>query len=321
MLSVLAVIAISCRTGSWVKLCRQMSFILVGVALFFVILLVWKYDSIVNQFDLLMTYQLPGLGRWQESHLSTFLYQVHPFITLAALYSIYLAWRKRDVRYLVVIWMLLLVLLLDIKRIRYALIVFPMLALMAAYALRQISDSRIRNYLVLCIIVSSVTVTLYGYSSFLNTTSASNIKQAGEFLNNIKSPTVEVILLSQTKSSINPMVSVPLLDLFTTKNLVYWKEPVLIPEPEQQHLNTSSLRFSWEYKLANYYEMSNEIADRPIVIISNSDTQALPVEIAERLNGYYLTRRFAQYEGVYRYSTIVDVYETSRQHESVNNNV
>ena len=321
MLSVLAVIVISCRTGSWAKLCRQMSFILIGVALFFVILLVWKYDSIVNQFDLLMTYQLPGLGRWQESHLSTFLYQVHPFITLAALYSIYLAWRKRDVRYLVVIWMLLLVLLLEIKRIRYALIVFPMLALMAAYALRQISDSRIRNYLVLCIIVSSVTVTLYGYSSFLNTTSASNIKQAGEFLNNIKSPTVEVILLSQTKSSINPMVSVPLLDLFTTKNLVYWKEPVLIPEPEQQHLNTSSLRFSWEYKLANYYEMSNEIADRPIVIISNSDTQALPVEIAERLNGYYLTRRFAQYEGVYRYSTIVDVYETSRQHESVNNNV
>ena len=321
MLSVLPVIAISCRTGSWVKLCKQMLFIFMGVALFFSILLVWKYDFIIKQFALLMTYQLPGLSRWQESHISTFLYQVHPFITLAALYSLYLAWRKRDVRYLVVVWMVLLVLLLEIKRIRYVLVVFPMLALMAAYALRQISDSRVRNYMVLCIIVSSLTVTLYGYSSFMNITSANNIKQAGEFLNNIKSPTVEVILLPQTKSSINPMVSVPLLDLFTKKNLVYWKEPGSISQPDLQRLSKSALRFSWEYKLANYYEMSNKIADKAIVIISNGDAKALPAVITERLDGYYLKRRFAQHEGVYRYSTIVEIYETIRRQEFVDNNV
>ncbi len=321
MLSVLPVIAISCRTGCWAKLGKQISFTLIGVALFVIILLIGKFDFIVNQLDLLMSYQLPGLDRWQESHISTFLYQVHPFITLAALYSIYLAWRKRDVRYLVVIWMLLLVLLLEIKRIRYALIAFPMLALMAAYALRQISDSRIRNYLVLCIIVSSLTVTLYGYSSFMSNTSANNIKQAGEFLNSVKSPTVEVIVLPQTKSSINPAVSIPLLDLFTNKNLVYRKQPLLIPEPGQQYLKTSSLRFSWEYNLANYYEMDNEIAPGAIVVISTTDTQSLPTEIIERLNGYYLKRRFAQNEGVYRYSTIVDIYETIRQQESVDNNV
>lgn len=319
MLSVLPVIAISCRTGSWAKLCRRMSFIFIGVVLFFTILLVWKYDFIARQVALLMTYQLPGLARWQESHLSTFLYQVHPFITLAALYSIYLAWRKRDVRYLVVIWMVLLVLLLEIKRIRYALIVFPMLALMAAYALRQISDSRIRNFVVLGIIVSSATVTLYGYSSFLNMTSANNIKQAGEYLNKIKPPTVEVILLPQTKSSINPTVSVPLLDLFTNKNLVYWEESDLIPEPEQQHLSTSSLRFSWEYKLANYYETSYEKAIKAIVIISDGATQALPAVVTERLNGFQIKQRFSQYEGIYRYSTIVEVYEANRRHEPVDN--
>ncbi len=319
MLSVVPVIAISCRMGSWAKLCRQMSIIFVGVFLFFTILLVWKYDFIANQFALLMTYQLPGLSRWQESHISTFLYQVHPFITLAALYSIYLAWHKRDVRYLVVIWMVLLVLILDIKRIRYALIVFPMLALMAAYALRQIGDSRIRNYLILCIIVSSATVTLYGYSSFLNTTSASNIKQAGEFLNKINASTAEVILLPQTGSSINPTVSVPLLDLFTDKNLVYWGESDLIPEPEQQYLGTSSLRFSWEYKLPNFYETSNKKADKAIVVISNGATQTLPAAIKKRLNGFHIKQRFAQYEGIYRYSTVVEVYESNRWHESVDN--
>jgi len=317
MLSVLPVIAISYRTGSWANLCRQMLLILTGVALFFILLLVWKYDFIVKQIALLVTYQLPGLGRWQESYLSTFFFQVHPFITLAALYSIYLAWRKRDVRYLVIIWMLLLVLLLEIKRIRYALIAFPMLALMAAYTLRQIADYRIRNYLVLCIIVSSTAVTLYGYASFVNKTSAINIKHAGEFLNNINSPMVEVILLPQTKSSINPAVSVPLLDLFTKKNLVYWQQPVLIPEPEQQHLNTSSLRFSWEYKLENHYEMSPEKADKAIVIISNGTTQALPAVVTERLNGFHIEQRFAQYEGIYRYSTIVEVYEANRRHEPV----
>lgn len=319
MLSVLAVIAISCRSGSWTQLYKQLSLVLMGVALFFTVLLIWKYDFIVEQFALLMAYQLPGLGRWQESHVSSFLYQMHPFITLAALYSIYIAWHKRDVRYLVIIWMVLLVLLLEIKRIRYALIVFPMLALMAAYSLRQISDGRIRNYMVLAIVVSSLAVTLVGYASFLNRTSAINIKHAGEFLNNIESPTVEVILLPQTKSSINPMVSVPLLDLFTQKELVYWTAPALMSGTEQAHSGTSSLRFSWEFRLENYYEMSNNITDKAIVIISNDETQALPSVITERLNGYYLRRRFAQYEGVYRYVTIVEVYETIRQLEPVNN--
>ncbi|MHC4221991.1 MAG: ArnT family glycosyltransferase, partial [Planctomycetota bacterium] len=321
MLTVLPVIAISCRGGCWAKLGKQITFVLTGVLIFLIILLTGKSDLIVSQIDLLISYQLPGLDRWQESHISTFLYQVHPFITLAALYSIYLAWRKRDVRYMVVIWMLLLVLLLEIKRIRYALIAFPMLALMAAYALRQISDSRIRNYLVLCIIVSSLTVTLYGYSSFMSITSANNIKQAGVFLNNIKSPAVEVIVLPQTKSSINPAVSIPLLDLFTNKNLVYRNQLLLIPESGHQYLKKSSLRFSWEYNLANYYEMDNETGPGAIVVISTANTQSLPAEIIERLNGYYLKRRFAQNEGVYRYSTIVDIYEPVGQQESVDTKV
>lgn len=319
MLSVLPVVAISCRPGSWVELCKRMSYILIGVGLFFTLLLLWKYDFIVKQIALLVTYQLPGLNRWQESHVSTFLYQVHPFVTLAALFSIYLAWHKRDVRYLVIIWMLLLVFFLDIKRIRYALIVFPMLALMAAYALRQIGDSRIRNYLVLCIVVSSVTVTLYGYSPFLNATSASNIKQAGEYLNKINAPMVEVIVLPQSKSSINPMVSVPLLDLFTKKNLVYWEPPGLMSQPGQQQLSKSSLRFSWEYKVAKYYEARNKIDDKAIVIISDDAAQVLPAVVTERLNGFHIKQRFAQYEGVYRYSTIVEVYEANRLHEPFDN--
>ena len=67
--------------------------------------------------------------------------------------------------------------------------------------------------------------------------------------------------------------------------------------------------------------MDSEIAHRAIVVISAADAQALPTEILQRLNGYYLKRRFARDEGVYRYSTIVDIYETIRQQLPVDNNV
>lgn len=316
MLSVLAVVAISYRRTSWANLSKQLLYLLVAIAVFFSVVLLWKYEAAVNQVALLVTYQLPGLSRWHESHLSTFFFQVHPFITLAAFSSVYFAWRQRDVRYLIISWMLLLVLLLEIKRIRYVLIVFPMLALMASYALQQITDSRIRKYMLLSIIVSSLAVSMYGYSSFVHKTSAMNIKRAGEFLNTMTASTVEVIVLPQTASSISPFVSVPLLDLFTTKNLVYWQQSDLVSQPSQKKLNTSSLRFSWDYQFQNYYQASNGIVDKAIVIISDRDTAQLPAKILSRLKGFYLKQRFTQDEGVYRYSTIVDVYEASSQRQS-----
>jgi len=317
MLSVLAVVAVSYRSGSWTNLCKQMLYLLFAISIFFSALLLWKYDAVVKQFALLMTYQLPALSRWHESHLSTFFYQVHPFITLGAISSVYFAWRKRDVRYLIISWMLLLVLLLEIKRIRYALIVFPMLALMAAYALQQIRDTRIRSFMLLSIIVSSLAVGLYGYSSFAHKTSAMNIKQAGEFLNKINASTVEIILLPQTHSSINPFVSVPLLDLFTKKNIVYWKPAYAMSQSQKKNSATSSLRFSWDYQLENYYKTSGETVASVIVIISDTRSAILPAIISERLKGFHLKRRFTHHEGVYRYSTIVDVYEANEPRKSV----
>ena len=67
--------------------------------------------------------------------------------------------------------------------------------------------------------------------------------------------------------------------------------------------------------------MDNETGPGAIVVISTANTQSLPAEIIERLNGYYLKRRFAQNEGVYRYSTIVDIYEPVGQQESVDTKV
>ncbi|MEK9145680.1 MAG: hypothetical protein AAB339_08740, partial [Elusimicrobiota bacterium] len=63
---------------------------------------------------------------------------MHPFIAAAALVSVYAAFKNRDARYAIVLWLPALVMVLGINRIRYILPVFPLLALMAAYGLREI---------------------------------------------------------------------------------------------------------------------------------------------------------------------------------------
>jgi hypothetical protein len=117
------------------------------------LIVMFKFEVISGQIKFLLDYQAPGLRRWGESFISTFFYQVHPFITIAALYSVYEAFRKKDWKFLIVSWLIFLVVLLQIRRSRYVMIVFPMLTLMASYGLQKIKTMEIRRYkAVYCII-------------------------------------------------------------------------------------------------------------------------------------------------------------------------
>lgn len=311
MLSVLPVMIFISDRGTWTQAGRRLLIILCGAGLLLTPLLVWKLDVISAQLQLLASYQLPGLQRWQESPLSTFFYQVHPFVSISAIASTYLAIRQRDRRYLLVAWMLLLIIMLDINRSRYALIAFPMLALMAAYAIRQIANVSLRHYLVLSIIAASLVITLGGYRPFLQNNSASNLQYAGAYLDDLNVGAVEVIVLPQQRSTINPLVSVPLLDLFTRQKVLFGHTPNLISPPARQLLSTSPLRFSWEYKLPRYYTDDALITNRAIAVIASDVDQVLPAAIRKRLLGYQQSVQFAQQDGVFRYSTIVTIYEFS----------
>jgi hypothetical protein len=97
-----------------------------------------RLDLFQEQITLLRTYQWSGLSRWQEGYLSTFLFQVHPFITGLALFGTYRAAREKDTRFLVAGWFVVIVLLLQIKRIRYIIPLFPLFALMASHGLNEI---------------------------------------------------------------------------------------------------------------------------------------------------------------------------------------
>ncbi len=265
------------------------------------------FDVIIGQLTLLQNYQAPGLKRWEESFTSTFLFQIHPFITGAALFSAYAAYKQRDARYAIILWLPLLLVLLEIKRIRYLLPLFPMLALMASYGLREILDAQVRKYVVLSIVASSVVIMFFGFLPFAQQASAANLKQAGAYLDTLQTDRVEVIALPQLHALVNPAVSVPLLDLFTSKRLVL--RAAALAAPGAEVLSQSSLRFTWEQRNPAYYAAATDSAAASAVVVIASDAaQLLPTSIAAQLPGYRLTREFSVAENIFGYRTIVQVY-------------
>jgi hypothetical protein len=261
-------------------------------------------DVLGAQLELLRSYQLPGLARWEESPVSTFLFQLHPFIAAAALVSVYAAFRKQDARYAIVLWLPALVMVLGINRIRYILPVFPMLALMAAYGLKEVRRAYLRRYIVLCVVASSLVLSVLGFRPFVQKTSSANLQQAGAYLDSLNVAEVEVIALQQRRVAINPAVSVPLLDLHTAKRLVFRPDPVA---PAERDAKTAALRFTWENKNPKYYE-AGAGGFMAVAVIADDEAQPLPDRIAQRLRGYRLSRQFIASEDVFGYRTIVKVY-------------
>ncbi len=312
MLSVLAIIFVvylRMDTKTTIKRASAIalvSFLLIGVAIIF------KYDVISEQIRLLMSYQRPGLRRWGESFTSTFLFQIHPFITVAVLYSIYIAFRKKDLKYSIISYLVFLVVLFQIKRIRYIIPLFPMLALMASYGLREIRSRDIRKFIVFCIITSSLVFALFAYLPFLQKISTINLKNAGQFLNSLAVEDIEVFTLPQKRSVVNPAAAVPILDLFTDKRILYdYKENMRLgPHLSKKRLQKSSLRFTWEYKNPEYYADSSKYTGKTmaVVVISEDPVQILPGYIEEVKRKDLISKVFKISTGIFRYRTIVTVY-------------
>ncbi len=309
MLSVIPIVFLSHLEYGWRVILQRAAIISLGAVFLMALVILWKFNIMAEQLRLLQSYQVPGLKRWGESFTSTFMFQIHPFITIAALYSIYVAIKKRDIHYAIIGWMLFLVMMLEIRRIRYIILVFPMLALMASYGLTQLKNERIGRYIVSCSVVSTLIIAVFGYLPFLQKMSAANIKNAGEYLNSIKAANVEVFVLPQTRSIINPAISVALLDLFTGKKITYHNNSNI--KPRQELIEKSPLRFTWEYENPEFYTSGFSHADEntAVVIISSDGNQSMPGRIAQRISGYRLSKEFSRLDKVFRYKTIVRVYE------------
>jgi dolichyl-phosphate-mannose-protein mannosyltransferase len=259
-------------------------------------LLALRADVFSAQVALLSGYQAQGLRRWGESFASTFFFQIHPFLTLAALVSLVLAVRQRDWRMAVVAWPVLLLLLLQIQRIRYLIPVFPMLALMAARGLQAIRASRVRATVVTSAVFSSLAIAGFGYLPFLRSTSAANLMAAGAYLDSLDDPRVEVLTSARPDAEINGTVDVPLLDLYTSRKLIHRDQP----RPPPAGVEQSALRFTWDYRNPAYYETGDGPAAL-VVVISDGTEQP-------RRGNDRLLRVFASDERVFAHKTVVSVY-------------
>jgi len=309
MLSVVPVILLSHIGYGWKVILRRAAVIGLGTLFLIGIVILWKLNVFVEQLKFLQSYQVPGLKRWEESFTSTFFFQIHPYITLAALFSIYSALKKKDIKYAIISWLLLLVVVLEIKLARYLIVVLPMLALMASYGIKEIRNVKIRKFIVSSAVVSALVIAIFGYLPFSQNTSAVNLKQAGKYLDTMDAETIEVVVLPRVRSIVNPAVSVPVLDLFTSKNLVYRYDEDLIQRPGS--IEKSSLRFTWEYRNPEYFLAHTDTSKRriPIAIIFSDPGQIIPARIAERIAGYRLVKDLSTLDRVFKHQTIIRVYQ------------
>ncbi len=275
-------------------------------ALIPLLFIIYKRDVVSGQMFLLLTYQKAGLDRWTESFTSTFLFHIHPFLTAAALYSVYAAKRKKDFRYVMVVWLVFLMLLLGVRRIRYLLPVFPMLALMASYGIQDIEAERLRRFVVLLAVAFSLVVGVFGYLPFLRTNSISNLMYASRFLDTLDGEVVRVDTFPQ-KSAINPAISVPLLDIYTDKKILYDYE--LSTHLTERQIATSSLRFTWQYANPPYY-VSDEGA--PAALLALITPRPVPERVFQK-QGYTFLRRFDVSADLYRYRPFVEVYKLQKE--------
>jgi 4-amino-4-deoxy-L-arabinose transferase-like glycosyltransferase len=270
-------------------------------------IVLYKYEVIAGQIRLLLGYQGPGLERWTESFTSTFLFQVHPFITAGALYSAYAAVKKRDLRYLAVLWLVLLMLVAGIRRIRYVVPLFPMVSLMASYGINSALKGGPKRFCVLAAVFSSVAVAVFAFMPFLEGVSMHNLKDAGGFLDTLKEKDARVFVVAQDGLA-NPAVSVPMLDLYTRKKLYYKYENIHLPPPEK--VRASPLRFTWLYKNPAYYELpAGTGAPGTVVVITGSARAQPPLYVRKEIRGYKVLRAFTKTTGHFRFRTIVTVYQ------------
>ncbi len=303
LLCVIFLIYLKRNAGAALRRCAAvvvLSGLLVGVVA------ALKFDVISEQIGLLLSYQKPGLGRWGENFVSTLFFQIHPFITIAAIGSLFAAFRKKDANYVMAAWPVVLVAVLEIKRIRYLMPAFPFLALMASYGLGSINSKEVRKFIVYSAVISSLVTATFAYLPFARHMSETNLKNAGEFLNSREIEAVEVLTLPLKDPVVNPSVAVPLLDLFTEKKIVYRYDPALFPPP--QDIAISALRFTWEYKNPRYYTAEIAQNNVAVAVISGETGFTLPESLKKRLEGCREVKRFVSASDPFRYKTLISLY-------------
>lgn len=192
-------------------------------------------------------------------------------------------------------------------------VIFPMLTLTSAYGLESLKNAKIKRFVVSCTAISAILIAAFAYLPFLERTSAVNIKHAGEFVDAIAVNDVRVYVQSQSGSSINPAVIVPILDLYTKRKLLF--QEARDPPDAVGSIDKLPLRWTWELSSPQYLNAEPGTGDQPgaIVIIQGAVNQPLPAHISEKLVYYHLRKEFDVSDGIFRFQTIVRIFQPNRR--------
>lgn len=274
-------------------------------ALAFTIAFLLKKDLLLAQIHLLRTFQAEGLKRWHEGYISSFFFQIYPLVTLAALWGIFRAIRQKDFRFLIACWFAIFVFMLQVKRMRYMIPLLPLMTLMAAYGLQTFKDVRIQRFVAYVCVVSSLVILFGAYKPFLKNTSMNNLRAAGRYLDTLPEESFSVLCLPQHESSGSTFVALPILDLYTRKNL---HSATLWPSPADQSPDfmKTSLRFSWEIQQPDFYlpVVPNGTSSRVVI---HSRDPVVPQNAPDIIQDQTVLKKFTQQTGVFRYKTLVAI--------------
>lgn len=267
-----------------------------------------KPDLVQGQLALLAGFQWEGLRRWVESYPSTFLFQTHPLLAVAAFAALWQGWRERDRRVLVAAALPLVLLALGARRSRYLLPAFPMIALLASRGL-ELLPGRARRFVALAAVGFSLITVFAVYLPFLRWVNTANLQAAGLYLDERKVAVVEVWTQPAPGVEINPEVAVPLLDYHTAARII-----VRSPSPPrlpQEQLRASSFRFSWEKPLPSWYRAAAPSpAGTAQVLIAGDPAAPLPEALALQIAGRAPDAAFVR-DAVFRYRTLISVWLAS----------
>ncbi|RMG01206.1 MAG: hypothetical protein D6726_09985, partial [Nitrospirae bacterium] len=187
----------------------------------------------------------------------------------------------------------------------YTLPLLPVFFMAGGYGLKMLVGKRVvRAHLLLTSLTLSFIIYSFGYLPFFKTTAMNNLTLAGEMLDKLPGNGVEVTAGHPDQRGdlhgrgVNPVITIPLLDLFTRKEICNGQRWT---SKEESHKN-SSVRFTWELWKPPYYNCKGdaryrvEISDDGAVAESTGrDTSIIAV--------------FQQKSGAFRFSPLVIIRE------------
>lgn len=284
---------------------RRMLLIGLYLILLLIVVFIMKRDVFIEQIRLLSSFQWQGLKRWHEGILSTFFFQIHPFFTISMIMGVLAGILNRDRRIVFLLWPVVYIFVFHAMRARYLIPLFPLFSLLAGYGLRAlVKESKKMRFIVYISSITSFIISLFFYLPFINGISMANLKDASAILQHIKSDRnkIYVTALPQGRSTGNTWAVVPILDLYTGKEIILRDFESV--EPGHSAMN-SSLRFTWRWSPPLFYKLDEDRDKLPIVIIADN-IYACRESLRRAPEGYRI-QVLDKFRRVFRFRTFVTI--------------